>query len=118
MCDGRVRFEKKEKVERREGALDDISKGPDDMRRSGSSVCEKERHYSFRPVSFLNNLYKKAERMQLTSEDLALTSAIRYSRSKPLKVNMRKTVELEPLKKIDEIRRAYSKELGLTIKLM
>ena len=48
------------------------------------------------------------------NESLALASSLDIYQSKPMRVNMKEPVELEPMNKIDEIRRFSNKELRLS----
>ena len=48
------------------------------------------------------------------SESLALTRVLDIHQSKPMRVSMKEPVELEPMKKIDGIRRFSNKEMRLT----
>ena len=45
---------------------------------------------------------------------LLLLALLGIHQSKPMRVNMKEPVELEPLKEIDEIRRFSNKEMRLT----
>ena len=45
---------------------------------------------------------------------LLLLALLDIHQSKPMKVNMKEPVELEPMRKIDEVRRFSNKELRLT----
>ena len=49
---------------------------------------------------------------------LLLLALLDMHQSKPMRVNMKEPVELEPMRKIDEIRRFSNKELSLTKKSM
>ena len=49
---------------------------------------------------------------------LLLLALLNIHQSKPMKVNMKEPVELEPMRKIDEIRRFSNKELRLTKEFM
>ena len=45
---------------------------------------------------------------------LLLLDLLDMYKSKPMRVNMKEPVELEPMKKVDEIRRILNKKLRLT----
>ena len=92
-----------------------------DLWRSGSGVCGAERQSLFRPVlagtdvgTSAEHLYQKCWEKAVIDKDHALTSFLDNQQNKPLRVNMKETVELELLRKFDEIRKFASKEARLT----
>ena len=69
--EGRLRFGRKEKIERRKSVLDDECERSNDPRRGGSSVCETERRSMFHSIYVRTNngtsvkhLCQEAERRQ------------------------------------------------------
>ena len=85
-------------------------------------MSETERRFLFCQVYVGANIGTSAEYLckmlrecsELTKTLLLQTLLEFIHQSKPMRVNMKKPVELEPLKKIDEIRRFSNKELRLT----
>ena len=66
------------------------------------------------PVSALNTFAKILREGTDLAKTLLLLALLDIRQSKPLRVIIKKPVELEPLKKTDEIRRFSNKELRLT----
>ena len=64
-------------------------------------------------VSAPNTCAKMLRQGSEQAKTLLLQALVDSHQSKPMRVNMKKPVELEPLKKIDEIRRFSNKELKL-----
>ena len=62
----------------------------------------------------LNTCAKMLREGDDRAKTLLLEPLLDIHQSKPLQVNMKEPVELEPMKKIDEIRRFSIKELRLT----
>ena len=65
-------------------------------------------------VPALNTCVKMLREGDGRSKALLLLALLDIHQSKPMRVNMKEPVELEPMKKIDEIRRFSNKELRLT----
>ena len=84
-------------------------------------MCETEKRSMFRQVPVGTNVgtsadyfcKKKREGSDLAKNLLSQT-LLDIHQSKPMRVNKEEPVELEPLKKIDKIRRFSNKELSLT----
>ena len=117
----RVRFGKKEEVKRKEGFPYDEPEGSDDPRGSSSSMCEAERRSLFHSIHDITDLSTGIEhRVKMLREGderanaLLLLALLDMHQSKPMRVNMKEPEELEPIRKIDEIRRFSNKELRLT----
>ena len=89
------------------------------MTQEGAAVaCEKRSFIRFVLeqilVPALNTCAKMLREGQDRAETLLLQARLDIHQSKPMRVNMKEPVELEPMKKVDEIRRFSSKELKLT----
>ena len=65
-------------------------------------------------VPALNTCAKMLREGDDRSKTLLLQAFLDIHQSKPMRVNMKKPVELEPIKKIDEKRRFSNRELRLT----
>ena len=65
-------------------------------------------------VPALNTCVKTLREGDERVKALLLLALLDMHQSKPMRVNMRKLEELEPMRKIDEIRRFSNKELRLT----
>ena len=65
-------------------------------------------------VPSLNNCVKMLREGDERAEALLLLALLYIYQSKPMRMNMKEPVELEPMKKIDEIRRFSNKEMKLT----
>ena len=99
---------RKEKIEKkgRKGVLNDEHERSDNPRGSSNSVREAEGGSLFHSVHDRTNFNERVKALPL----LALLD---MHQSKPMRVNMKKPVELEPMKRIDKIRRFSNKELRL-----
>ena len=64
-------------------------------------------------VPALNTCFKMLKEDDERAKDLLLLALLDVLQSKPMRVNMKEPVELEPMKKIDEIKRFSNKELRL-----
>ena len=62
----------------------------------------------------LNSCVKMLKEGDERAKALLLLALLDIHQSKPMRVNMKEPVELEPMKKIDEIRRFSNKEMRLT----
>ena len=62
----------------------------------------------------LNTCVKMLKEGDERAKALLLLALLDMHQSKPIKVNMKETEELEPMRKIDDIRRFSNKELRLT----
>ena len=62
----------------------------------------------------LNTCVKMLREGNERAKALLLLALLDIHQSKPMQLNMKEPVELEPVKKIDEIRRSQNKELRLT----
>ena len=69
-------------------------------------------------VPALNTCVKMLREGDERAKALLLLALLDIYQSKPMRVNMKEPVELEPMKKIDEIRRFSKKELRLSKKSM
>ena len=69
-------------------------------------------------VPALNTSVKMLREGDERAKALLLLALLEMHQSKPMRVNMKEPVELEPMRKIDEIRRFSNKELSLTKKSM
>ena len=85
-------------------------------------ACAKQRD-AFRILRFmieklsvpaLNSCVKMLREFSDRAKTLLLQALLDRHQSKPLRVSLREPVELEPTKKVDEIRRLSNKELRLT----
>ena len=65
-------------------------------------------------VPALNTCVKMLREGDERAKALLLLALLDIHQSKPMQLNMKEPVELEPVKKIDEIRRSQNKELRLT----
>ena len=65
-------------------------------------------------VPALNTCVKMLREGDERTKALFLLAMLEMQQSKPMRVNMKEPEELEPMKKIDEIRRFSNKELRLT----
>ena len=65
-------------------------------------------------VPALNTCVKMLSEGDERTKALFLLALLDMQQSKPMRVNMKEPEELEPMKKIDEIRRFSNKELRLT----
>ena len=65
-------------------------------------------------VPALSNCVKMLREGDERTKALLLLALLDIYQSKPMRVNMKEPVELEPMKKIDEIRRFSNKELSLS----
>ena len=65
-------------------------------------------------VPALNTCVKMLREGDERAKALLLLALLDIYHSKPMRVNMKKPVKLEPMKKIDKIRRFSNKELRLT----
>ena len=65
-------------------------------------------------VPALNTCAKRLREGNDRAKTLLLKAFLEIHQSKPMQVNMKEPVELEPMKKIGEIRRFSNKELRLT----
>ena len=65
-------------------------------------------------VQALNTCVKMLREGDERAKALLLLALLDINQSKPMRVNMKEPVELDPMKKIDEIRRFSNKELRLT----
>ena len=120
----KVRFGRKEEVKGREGFPYDKSEGSDDPRGSSNSVCEAERRSLFHSIHDRTDLSTSIEHLCQDAEGggggdarakaLLLLALLDMHQSKPIRVNMKEPEDLEPMRKIDEIRRFSNKELRLT----
>ena len=66
------------------------------------------------PVPVLNTCVKMLREGDERTKALSLPALLDMQQSKPMRVNMKEPEELEPMKKVDEIRRFSNKELRLT----
>ena len=66
------------------------------------------------PVPALNTCAKMLREGDDRAKTLLLQALLDINQSKPMRVNMKEPVELEPMKKMDTIRRFSNKELRLT----
>ena len=62
----------------------------------------------------LNTCVKMLKEGDERAKALLLLALLDMHQSKPIKVNMKEPEELEPMRKIDDIRRFSNKELRLT----
>ena len=69
-------------------------------------------------VPALNTCVKILREGDERAKPLLLLALLDIHQSKPMRVNMKESVELEPMRKIDEIRRFSNKELRLTKNFM
>ena len=69
-------------------------------------------------VPTLNTCVKMLREGDERAKALLLLALLEMHQSKPMRVNMKEPEELEPMRKIDEIRRFSNKELRLTIESM
>ena len=69
-------------------------------------------------VPALNTCVKMLKEGDERAKALLLLALLDIHQSKPMRVNMKEPVELEPMKKIDEIRRFSNKEMRLTKEYM
>ena len=65
-------------------------------------------------VPALNTCVKMLREGDERAKALLLLALLDMQQSKPMRINMKKPEELEPMRKIDEIRRFSNKELRLT----
>ena len=65
-------------------------------------------------VPALNPCVKMLKECDERAKALLLLALLDMHQSKPMRANMKEPVELEPMRKIDEIRRFSNKELRLT----
>ena len=65
-------------------------------------------------VPALNTCVKMLREGDARAKALLLLALLDMHQSKPMRVNMKEPEELEPMRKIDEIRRFSNKELRLT----
>ena len=65
-------------------------------------------------VPALNTCVKMLRESDERAKPLLLLTVLDVHQSQPMRVNMKEPVELEPMRKIDEIRRFSNKELRLT----
>ena len=65
-------------------------------------------------VPALNTCVKMLRKSDERAKALLLLAPLEIHQSKPMRVNMKEPEELEPMRKIDEIRRFSNKELRLT----
>ena len=65
-------------------------------------------------VPALNNSAKMLRESDERARALFLLALLEMHQSKPMRVNMKESEELEPMRKIDEFRRFSNKELRLT----
>ena len=65
-------------------------------------------------VPALNTCAKMLREGDDRAKPLLLQALLDIHQSKPMRVNMKKPIKLEPMKKIDEIRRFSNKDLRLT----
>ena len=65
-------------------------------------------------VPDLNTCVKMPREGDERAKALLLLAFLDMHQSKPMRVNMKEPVELDPMKKIDEIRRISNKEMKLT----
>ena len=118
-----IRFVRNEKIEVRKSVPNDECEGSDDPRRISSSVRDAERRSIFR--SFYDRTNFSASICQNTcvkmlregderAKALLLLALLDIYQCKPMRVNMKEPVELEPMKKIDEIRRFSNMKLRLS----
>ena len=84
------------------------NEGSDDPRRSSSSVREAERRSLLRSIydktnfmQALNTCVKMLREGDERAKALLLLALLEIYQRKPMRVNMKKTVELEPMKKTD-----------------
>ena len=111
--------QRREKIKGREGAFDDKFKRSHDPRRSGSNVCETERRSLFLPIHVKTKILvlalKACAKMHregnARAKTLLLQALLDIHQITRMLVNMKEPVELEPIKKVDEIRRFSNKEL-------
>ena len=100
------------KIKGREGAFDDKFKRSHDLRRSGSSVCETERRSLFLLIHVrtkilvlaLKTCAKILREGNARTKTLILQALLDIHQIKPMRVNLKEPVELEPMKKILEQR--------------
>ena len=86
---------------------------------------EAERRSLFRSIfdktnfsASIEHLGQDAKEGEERTNALLLLALLDIYQSKPMRVNMKEPVELEPMKKIDEIRRFSNKELRLSKEFM
>ena len=65
-------------------------------------------------VPALNTCVKMLKEVDERAKALLLLALLDMHQSKPRRLNMKEPVELEPMRKIDEIRRFSNKELRIT----
>ena len=65
-------------------------------------------------VPVLNSCAKMLRECSDRAKTLLLQALLDRHQSKPMRVSLKEPVELEPMKKVDEIRRLSNKELRLT----
>ena len=71
-------------------------------------------HSVYDRTNFSASIVKMLKEGDERAKTLLLLALFDIYQSKPMRVNMKKPVELEPMKKMDEIRRFSNKELRLT----
>ena len=95
----------------------------DPMTQEGAAIaCAKRRdalcfiRFMIKQMSVpaLNTCVKMLKEGDERAKALLLLALLDMHQSKPMRVNMKEPVELEPMRKIDEIRRFSNKELRLT----
>ena len=95
------------------------------MTQKGAAVaCAKQRHalcfilFMIEQISVpaLNTCVKMLREGDERAKALLLLVLLNIHQSKRMRVNMKEPVQLEPMKKIDEIRRFANKEMRLTKK--
>ena len=116
-----IRFGRKKKIEGRKDVLNDEYETSDNPRRSSSSVREAARRPLFHSIqdrthisASLTTCVKMLREGDERAKTLLLLALLHIHKCKPMRVNMKEPVELEPMKKIDEIRRFSNKEIKLT----
>ena len=84
-------------------------------------MCKTERRSLFRPIHVRTNIGASIEYLcqdkgegDDRAKTLFLQATFDINQNEPVRVNIKEPLELEPLKKIDEIRRISNKELRLT----
>ena len=112
---GGIRLRRKKKIEGREDILNDEHERSNDPRRSdNSALCFIQFMLEQISVPALNTCVKMLKEGDERAKILLLLALLDIHQSKPMRVNMKEPVELEPMKKIDEIRRFSNKEMRLT----
>ena len=88
-------------------------------------MCETERRSLFRPIhdgtqigAALNTCAKMLREGSDRAKTLLLQALLDLHQSKLMRVNMKAPVEMEPIKKVYEVRKFSNKEMRLTLDSM